>query len=337
MYCEQCGCKLSDHAKYCKECGTMVSDVYSADIKRAGKQKGKYVKKTHTLTKLAILLLCVCLVCIIGYLGIAFLPFFAPYEKNSLPQDYDNRSNTPSTIALTPSEVTEEPVPIPSVEQEFILALEEAIKNRLSQADKDVNRVTIVNSELLRLQKYYNADFKDWRLKRMAQQYIDGIQLQKQSFDETYYDATLLWLRGMVERYEALNSIYQQYDAFTDIDGFADSYIYSLDMQKEQLSAIKSINSDLHAQLRGENTATSKQYSMSMDYTNNTNYDFSVQFYITFVDKNDKKIESTTTYFENIRTDSTYTFETYFPYDKLGNGRFNYTIQWDIWVNKFTE
>lgn len=167
----------------------------------------------------------------------------------------------------------------------FLESLEESISRRMEiNAKESSDFRTLVTTELAYVEKYYSEDFYDPELAKLARKYIDGLNLQKSSLTEDFHeDQQSEWQRGMVERFEVLNELYEKYDFCSDNKDFVGEYISQLSSQKTLLKAYDEIKELLTNQLWKANTPYKwTKNSLTFNLKNTTHYTFDVTFYYYF-------------------------------------------------------
>lgn len=196
----------------------------------------------------------------------------------------------------------------------FLSDIEASILNRMKHKDSD-DLTSLVNTELAYLEKYKDAEFYDQNLKELAKDYIEGLNTQKDSFKEEYEsDEDLKWQRGLVQRYEVLNKLYDEYGFLSDNAEFVASYVIDFENQKMLLDAHESINKDVNEQLKDTedfeiffDEYDSNIGTMEGKVTNNTSYTYSATFDLTLRDANSVIFCTASDVKENIKPGDTYT------------------------------
>ena len=152
-------------------------------------------------------------------------------------------------------------------------------KNALERSDL----VTMVETELAYVEKYENETFYDSELKKLAKQYIGGLHMQKDSFNEQWLEERQInWQEGLVTRYTVLNTLYEKYGFCDDNKDFIGTYINQLNSQKGLLKAYKDLQTFLETEVftyenikeEWKNNYVTLTYSIK----NTTKYSFDVYF-----------------------------------------------------------
>ena len=166
-------------------------------------------------------------------------------------------------------------------DKDFLDALEKSVLARQEVEKKDnASKEEMVNSELGILDEFREKEFKDAKLKKLCQKYLDGLEKEKESFDLEHSEAQIAWQEGLVARYEVLNTVYDKYYQFDNVDNFNATFIQPLDKEKMRLKALKAFEADLVSQLDNVEFEDSGSNTMTTNYKNNTSYDFNIKFYI---------------------------------------------------------
>lgn len=322
MYCKNCRTKLPDNAKFCNECGAKITSV-DCNKKSNGKYAQNKSRKGFRVFSWVIFIVLV--------FGITFgiVRFFITKDS----RNHKVEESIVSTDTIEGMKATEDNK---TVDQEFLEALEEAIVIRNKQAENETPHYEIINSELSRLEKYKLNRYSDRDLGALAYRYIVGLETQKDAMEEKYINRDIMWLTGLVQRYEALKSISERYAVIANIEGFHDHYIYQLDSQKEHLSALQSVRDDLSEQLGFNDWEAHNNYTMTHEYTNNTNYDFGIEFYISYKDDDNVIYDNTYKFYDSIPAKTNCILEFYLPLDKINGEAFHFDMNFRVVINKFS-
>ena len=176
----------------------------------------------------------------------------------------------------------------------FLASLEESISRRMEiNANESSDLRTLVTTELAYVEKYSGEEFYDSQLKSLAQKYINGLDRQLEALDEEYKaDEQLEWQKGLVDRYEVLNELYEKYNFMEENKDFVGTYVAQLDNMKDLLTARQSIFTDLITkQMQAVEWSYKNQY-LSGTFKNNTKYAYTVTFECTFYGKNDTILDT---------------------------------------------
>lgn len=197
----------------------------------------------------------------------------------------------------------------------FLASLEESITRRMEITAKEKSEFrTLVTTELAFVEKYSNEEFYDSNLKNLAQKYIDGLHTQLEALDaEWMYEYQINWQKGLVERYEVLSELYEDYGFMEDDKDFIGTYIAQLDEQKALLAAYQAVEADIGKQMDTIEWTYKNQY-LSCTIKNNTKYSYSTTFEFTFYDKNNTIIDNTSASIEDISPGNSYVVSVYVAY-----------------------
>ena len=216
-------------------------------------------------------------------------------------------------------------------DQEFLEAIEISIENRNQIVNSNSNEdnakqlQNFVYTELAVIGKFKDSIFLDEELQAFALKYINGLTLQEEALKLQYSEKQIKWQEGLVERYEVLCALREKYGVFQNDTSFVSTYELSLPSQRKRLNAIKEIERDLTDQLDGVTLQYESANTYSARYTNNTNYDFDVNFYFWYYDQSGVRIDEYSTYFTNIISGKQTKFQFWCP----ANGK-TFDFEWEI-------
>ena len=162
---------------------------------------------------------------------------------------------------------------------QFMQDLESSVLRRMEINAKEKSELTtIVNTELAYLEKYENASFYSKRLYSQALRYISGLKMQKTALEQIYqWKYQEYWYTGLLERYSALNVLYEEYDFLADNRDFIGQYINQYDYWKQWVEAFNALNAMFReAYFKEENHRQDSQY-IYFTFTNTTKYTFTNQ------------------------------------------------------------
>lgn len=218
------------------------------------------------------------------------------------------------------------------VDKSFLEDIQETVQNRHEQANNGVDNATIINTELGRLSSYKDQEFKDLELKKIAIDYIEGVEIQKEALDFQYAEYQIKWQEGVVKRYSALKELYNNYNSFRKTDYFEDSYLNQLESEKNLLEKYNSINDDLYKQFKDIYVTITSEGEMPFKFTNNTDYNYDCEFTLFIFNGNDERIFDAYDYKQTIKTGQTINLSFYIPQNMIpAEGR--YEIYWNILPN----
>lgn len=191
----------------------------------------------------------------------------------------------------------------------FLADIEAAVLNRIKMnTQEDYDNTSIVNTELGYLEKYSEQTFYDPALKALAEKYIEGLHTQKGALDEALMsDMQIEWQRGIVNRYEVLRDLYDNYGFLRDNQNFYGIYVADCERMQNLLTAYQELEADIAQQTDTEDfhwyIDGSKVYCT---LKNNTKYQYSTAFELTIANSDDVVIAHQTVYVDNINPDETY-------------------------------
>lgn len=206
-------------------------------------------------------------------------------------------------------------------DRDFLSDIAASVKERSSLADGS-SQSELVNVELAHLEKYRNAEFYDARLEELASLYFEGLDEQKSVVNEIQYaDEQIMWQTGLVDRYTALVSLYEEYGLLQDDEEFIANYVLDFDEQKKKLDAYNEIENDLVSQI-GENSEKLKAsfdgLDVTVEFTNNTPHEYSLGADFSFTDSNGTVSSQNSVTTGIIKPGATFKLEVYVPsYDNF--------------------
>lgn len=201
-----------------------------------------------------------------------------------------------------------------NADYDFLKKIEESILNRMETNKKeDVDRTTLVNTELAFVEGFKEKTFYDENLKALANKYIEGLSIQKEALKKEYiYEYQIEWQKGIVYRYEVLKALYENYNFLTENNDFIGTYVSQYEDEKELFNAYNAIEKDLDSQLNADDFKWGlKDYEFYCTIKNNTQYEYSTAFVVNFLDSKGIMYESNETYIENIKPGSSYVVSVY--------------------------
>lgn len=202
-----------------------------------------------------------------------------------------------------------------NADYKFLADLEKSILNRMEASNQEADYEELVDNELEYLEKYEDADFYDEDLKRMAQDYINGVYEQKNSLYEYYnYKFDIKWLKGLIAREDALYELYNTYNFMSGNNDFISAYIVGYGENEKLLAAMEEIETDIDKQMKSENfqanlDADTQIFSFTLN--NNTEHTYDTTFELSFLDTDNTEIEFTEVEIQNIKPHSSFDVSTY--------------------------
>lgn len=196
----------------------------------------------------------------------------------------------------------------------FLEDLESAVLDRMETVlTENYDNATAVNTELAKIEQYESEIFYDPALKAICDKYIGGLHTQQEALKKTHNsEIQVEWQNGLVSRYEALRDLYNEYGFLEDNSDFVGTYILQCDNQRALLDAYNAIEQDISTQVNAEDfmwnvTAT----GISCTIKNNTEYQYSTTFEMSFIDENGVIFETGSDDIENIFPGNSYEVSIY--------------------------
>lgn len=216
---------------------------------------------------------------------------------------------------------------------DFLDAVVKSVQNRLDMEAKGNSRRELVSAEISQLGSFAGKEFYDDELYKLAMQYIDGLKQQDEALGKQYCNYQISWQEGLIERWDALSQMHNKYGIFNDNPDLLAQYVYGLDHQRSYLEALNAISADIVDQMDGISFDFDDVYTATTIYQNNTEYNFDIQFYITWYSEDRVRIDSSTDFFGNIKKGSTNKLSFYFPWDKYEklDGGYRFSAEIEIW------
>lgn len=207
----------------------------------------------------------------------------------------------------------------------FLSDIETSVLDRMeTTSTENYDRATVVTKELAYLDKYRNASFFDPTLNGIADRYINGLDIQRESLkNDTTYGQQIEWQRGVVYRYEALADLYRDYGLLADNTDFVGTYVLQCEDQRALLDAYDALEEDIGSQALADDfewTLDESNYEFFCTLKNNTKYKFSTIFTISYYDAEGVIFETEEAYIENIMPDSSYKVSLYISEPENLNG-----------------
>lgn len=196
----------------------------------------------------------------------------------------------------------------------FLADLEAAVLNRIKMnTQENYDNASIVNTELGYLDKYSGQTFYDPTLKELAEKYIEGLHLQQTALDQALMsDMQIKWQEGIVNRYEVLRDLYNNYSFLNNNQNFYGVYVSECEKMQKQLSAYNELEADIASQTDIDDfhwyIEGNKVYCT---LKNNTKYQYSTAFNVTIANSEYVAIDHQTVYVDNIKPNETYQVSVY--------------------------
>lgn len=197
---------------------------------------------------------------------------------------------------------------------DFLADLEKSVLNRIETvSNTDYLEEIVVDTELAYVGKYTNATFYDPALESIADKYIEGLNVQKNGLKKEYiYQRQIEWLRGITIRYEALSELYSDYNFLSDNAEFIATYVAQVDNQKALYKAYCAIEADVSEQINSDDFSWYVgDNEVTFTLKNNTEYEFTTTFELSFYDADNIMYESGSDTIENVKPGTAYSVSIY--------------------------
>lgn len=203
-----------------------------------------------------------------------------------------------------------------TADKDFLAEIEATVLERMdTPTNTNRERKIAVDAELYQISPFAEKEFLDAQLKQLAIQYIDGLKLQKEASEAEHdYEEPITWYEGLVTCYEVLNALHQSYDFLSDNSKFIATYVLQLNEMQALLTAYNAVGDDLSQQLTDGMLADYDGTNMSLPFSNNTEYEYSTIWKITYFDKNGNAVGTASAEVENISARQNYTVYLYVPF-----------------------
>lgn len=281
MKCAACNKEITDNSKFCPYCGNSIK---APELKLSAfedKEEKPVVKKNKTPVIIAVI--------VIAALLIAALALFVivpkiDYNNAIRAMDEGRWSDARAIIEkrnyADASSLIEECYMHEYADYDFLQTLEKSVTQRIANADADFN--TIVQAELLLLDKFSNSDFYNSSIKELATNYIKGVKRQQRAIEEFddhsgyFISDTIGWDEGRLQRYEAIDVLVKEFGLFSADPATATDCVNYLQTAKATLEIDKDIQDQLVGVYAEYNDKTGQYY---LTYKNRTEYEFDADFY----------------------------------------------------------
>lgn len=217
-------------------------------------------------------------------------------------------------------------------DREFLNAIETSVTTRMANSGTD-DRLGLVNNELAALEKYRGVEFSDPVLTEAAEDYLKGLDLQKEALGSTemYWQYQSLWNEGLVLRYGALNSLYESYGFMEDNTEFVADYILGYETHKAWLDAFNAIEADISAQVEADEIKydySSDGHEIRITLMNNTEYSFETVWELDIIDE-DGTVKENTQGVVKAQPNAKYVVTAY-----VSNPGDYYSVNWNNWYSE---
>ena len=292
--CPECSKEISDKSKLCIHCGYPLdlideekvcceeSNELIASVDNGTATNAKKKNKKVLLAVWAVVL------CLVGAL-LAYKPVMYSVAMNKMESGAYEAAATIFDSMRDYSEADfyyQECQKHIYADYDFLEALESSILKRQDLVDKNTDYKTLTKTELAFLEEFAEKEFYDKRLKNYAANYIKGLNTQKEALELEYIYYTIKWREGQIERFTALNSLYNNYDLLANDKEFVATYVGETERLKRELAAFEAIYKDVEAQIDALEKAKVVSKKTQIPVQNNTTYEYDLSVTLVYYDKN---------------------------------------------------
>lgn len=182
----------------------------------------------------------------------------------------------------------------------------------ISEAHPD-DKERCIQTELEMIGKFKDAEFYDLELQKLAVEYIDGVEIEKQSLSEANGNKQLKYYEGHAKRFESLKALTDNYGFLADNVDYKTNYYNKTDKEIERYAAYKEIETDINNQQIGNSINYVDYSTYRMHITNNTKYDYDMSIHFIIYDENETIVYTSDNYYEDIKSGSNYNIDFYAP------------------------
>lgn len=197
---------------------------------------------------------------------------------------------------------------------DFLETMSKSIMKRYEASEENDDREKCIEIELEMIGDFKNKTFYDLELKQLADDYIDGVEIEKKSLTETDGNKQLKYYEGHAKRFKTLKKLTDNYGLLNDNIDYKTNYYNQADKEIEYYTAYKEIEADLKEQF-GENVLCDyvDDVTSRIRIKNNTKYDYDMTIHFVFYDGDDTIVETNEVYYEDIKAGKKYNLDFYFP------------------------
>ena len=204
----------------------------------------------------------------------------------------------------------------------FLDAMSKSIMKRYEVSEKtdDIEKCTAIELELIG--KFKDAEFYDSELQKLAIDYINAVELEKQSITESNGNKQLKYYEGHSKRFQIMQTLTDNYGLLADNVDYKTNYYNNANKESERYSAYKLVEEDLHKQL-GDDLECDyvDDVTYRIKIKNNTEYDYDMMMHFIFYDADGTIVDTNEIYYEDIVAGKKYNLDFYFP---VNAERFDY-------------
>ena len=218
--------------------------------------------------------------CMMVVLSLAIIHLTLLRANSPLP-DYAEQLNSDSNVPLSsasPEIYTEQAYTPDSI---FLQTLKSSISELLDdQLSIREASEGVIERNIQTLSEILEAAFEDETLYTIAQNYIEALMLEKESFSLNYSESDICWYQGFCQQMQLLNHLNSSYGFMDGNSRFQEKFIVPLSDTLVFFNKYKIISSDISSQVQATYFLDYvNDYRYSLKLTNRTNYTYSVIFY----------------------------------------------------------
>ncbi len=209
-----------------------------------------------------------------------------------------------------------------NADYKFLESISTSILKRYAKSKDDDGLESCVDYELQMLEKYRYELFYDNRLKELSTHYLEGLDMEKESITLPKGEQQLKKYEGTSIRFNTLKSLTDEYGLLKNNNEYMSEYYAKAEQQEKEYEMLKTIETDLHKQLGDDlEVVYVDETTYRISFHNHTDYTFNMLMGFTFYDENGTIIDTTEEYYKNIKGNTKYNLDFYFP---LNAERFDY-------------
>ena len=196
----------------------------------------------------------------------------------------------------------------------FLETMGESLMLRYEMAEENVDVQKCVETELEMIYKYKDAEFFDSKLQELANEYIKGVEIEKQSLSEEHGQQQLKYYEGHAKRFDALKKLTDNYGFLVNNVDYKVNYYNKAEIEIGNYTAIQEIEADLN-----------KQFGKIIDFKkiddvngririkNNTQYNYDMSVHFIFKDSDGAITYTNDMYYEDVKAGEKYNLDFYYP------------------------
>ena len=186
--------------------------------------------------------------------------------------------------------------------------------------------------ELTQIGKYKNADFYDPELKKLAGDYINGVELEIESFEKDVNYDQLKYYEGHAKRFKTLKALTDNYGFLKNNVDYMVNYYNMAEKEEKRYSAYKAVLEDLEKQFNKNPTAKNIENTLyyAIKIKNNTKYTYDMEVSYIFYDINECIVGTDTVNYYNIIAGRSYDLNVDFPVNANTYDIYYYSVDFDF-------